>query len=235
VTQHWNDRGTGILRVHSLVCILLSVGWCRFPVVGGRLRRTHGRIDFILADCERDRGRPIEDAPAVLYGPRFYHHRFIGSPKRTCKPLPDLVRHCQCAPANSGEVRLVADRPEDDAWIDLQPCGGLPMLPDRRDRRDTPWLRIERKRAATPSDLRPFSTSLSGRIEILLKFARLPCTRQQAHANTLMKVAEWSKAHAWKCVGAETVPGFESAVCRPLPSYDKVHRDMTAVWRRPRR
>jgi len=52
-----------------------------FPVVGGRLRRTHGRIDFDLADAPEDRRTQIEDALLSYIGQIYRESPIIGSPE----------------------------------------------------------------------------------------------------------------------------------------------------------
>lgn len=114
------DRRHRHMRVHSLLHLLSVV--VPFPVVGGQISATHGRIDFDLADAPEDRDA-IEDALLSYIGQDLpITDHWIT--QEELQAAPDLVKTLSVAPpATAAEVRLVQIG-EDDAWIDLQPCGG---------------------------------------------------------------------------------------------------------------
>ena len=121
VTQKLDwDRRHRHMRVHSLLHLLSVV--VPFPVVGGQISATHGRLDFDLADAPEDRDG-IEDALAsyIAQDLPITDHWIT---QEELQAAPELVKTLSVAPpVTAANVRLVQIG-EGDAWIDLQPCGG---------------------------------------------------------------------------------------------------------------
>jgi len=108
------------MRVHTALHLLSVV--IPFGVTGGQISSTHGRLDFDMPDAPEDRDE-IEEALNVFVA----EDARVSESWMTSAELaaaPHLIKTMAVKPPTSGgDVRLVRIG-EEDAWIDLQPCGG---------------------------------------------------------------------------------------------------------------
>ncbi len=121
VTQEidW-DRRFGHMRVHTALHLLSVV--LPYPVTGGSISPTKGRLDFDMAEAPEDR-----DAIEAALNALVDRDLPVGEDWITEAELdanPGLVKTMSVQPPRgAGRVRLVRIG-EGDHLVDLQPCGG---------------------------------------------------------------------------------------------------------------
>lgn len=114
------ERRHSHMRMHSalhLLCSLIS-----FPVTGGAVGATEGRLDFDISDAGAvDKDELTERLNALVAGDHPISTRWISDEELADNP--GLVRTMRVKPpVGTGRVRLVAIG--ENGSVDLQPCGG---------------------------------------------------------------------------------------------------------------
>jgi misacylated tRNA(Ala) deacylase len=108
------------MRVHTALH-LLSVA-IPFGVTGGSISATHGRLDFDMPEAPQDKDAIAEALAAMVAQDAAVTERWITEAELDANP--DLVKTMSVQPPRgAGRIRLVQIG-DDDALIDLQPCGG---------------------------------------------------------------------------------------------------------------
>jgi misacylated tRNA(Ala) deacylase len=118
-TLDW-DRRHRHMRVHTALH-LLSVA-IPFGVTGGQISASYGRLDFDMPDAPQDR-EAIEEAlnDYVAMDARVSDGWITAA---ELAAAPHLVKTMAVQPPQGADdIRLVRIG-EEDAWLDLQPCGG---------------------------------------------------------------------------------------------------------------
>lgn len=117
-TLDW-ERRFGHMRVHTALH-LLSVA-LPFGVTGGSISATRGRLDFDMPDAP-DKEAVVERLRALIATDAPVTERWITEAELEANP--GLVKTMSVQPPRgAGTIRLVQIG-EDDAVVDLQPCGG---------------------------------------------------------------------------------------------------------------
>lgn len=108
------------MRVHTALHLLSVV--LPFGVTGGQISSGHGRLDLDMPEAPEDRDE-VEEMLNVFVA----EDACVSDGWMTAAELaaaPHLVKTMAVKPpANGKDIRLVRIG-EEDAWIDLQPCGG---------------------------------------------------------------------------------------------------------------
>lgn len=114
------DRRHRHMRLHTALHLLTAV--IPYPVTGGQITASHGRLDFDMPDMTQDRAA-IETA-LNDYVARDVRVSDGWITAQELDANPDLVRTMAVQPPRgAGKIRLVRVGDADDP-IDLQPCGG---------------------------------------------------------------------------------------------------------------
>lgn len=115
----WDSRHK-LMRMHT--CLHLLCALVKFPVTGGQVGETEGRLDFDIEDASSiDKESLTAGLNALIAADHPVTERYITD--QQLEANPGLVRTMAVKPPmGSGQVRLVAIGA--DGAIDLQPCGG---------------------------------------------------------------------------------------------------------------
>lgn len=115
----WTTRHK-LMRMHTALHLLCSL--VPFPVTGGQIGASEGRLDFDIEDASAiDKDTLTEKLNALVAADNPVTTRWISDEELEANP--GLVRTMSVKPPmGSGRVRLVAIG--DDGAVDLQPCGG---------------------------------------------------------------------------------------------------------------
>lgn len=115
----WDARHK-LMRMHT--CLHLLCALVKFPVTGGQVGETEGRLDFDIEDASSvDRDALTAGLNAFVAANHPVTERTITDAELEANP--GLVRTMAVKPPmGSGHVRLVAIGK--NAEVDLQPCGG---------------------------------------------------------------------------------------------------------------
>ena len=108
------------MRLHTALH-LLSVA-LPFGVTGGQISARHGRLDFDMAEAPQDRDGIEETLNGFVARDAPVRERWITEAALDAEPALVKTMSVQ-PPRGAGDIRLVRIG-EDDALIDLQPCGG---------------------------------------------------------------------------------------------------------------
>jgi misacylated tRNA(Ala) deacylase len=119
VVLDWDTRYQH-MRMHTALHLLSSL--VRFPVTGGQIGASEGRLDFDITDADAvDKDKLTADLQALVAADHPVSERWITDDELDANP--GLVRTMSVKPPRgSGRVRLVLIGV--DGAIDLQPCGG---------------------------------------------------------------------------------------------------------------
>jgi misacylated tRNA(Ala) deacylase len=115
----WDSR-LKLMRMHTALHLLCTL--VRFPVTGGQIGASEGRLDFDIEDASQvDKDRLTADLQALVAANHPVTERWITDAELEAQP--HLVRTMSVKPPmGSGRVRLVLIG--DGGTIDMQPCGG---------------------------------------------------------------------------------------------------------------
>lgn len=108
------------MRMHTALHLLCSL--VKFPVTGGQIGSTEGRLDFDISDPSAiEKDRLTEELNVLVTANYAVGERWISDAELEANP--HLVRTMAVKPPmGTGKVRLVVIGP--DGNVDLQPCGG---------------------------------------------------------------------------------------------------------------
>ncbi|EDQ04679.1 Alanine--tRNA ligase [Sulfitobacter indolifex] len=121
VTQELDwDRRHKHMRVHTALHLLSVV--IPYPVTGGQISASHGRLDFNMPDAPQDRGELEEALNYFVSLDARVSEDWITEAELDA--APELVKTMSVAPPRGrGDIRLIRiGEPQEP--IDLQPCGG---------------------------------------------------------------------------------------------------------------
>lgn len=121
VTQELDwDRRHKHMRVHTALHLLSVV--IPYPVTGGQISASHGRLDFNMPDAPQDRGELEEALNYFISLDARVSEDWITEAELDA--APELVKTMSVAPPRGrGDIRLIRiGEPQEP--IDLQPCGG---------------------------------------------------------------------------------------------------------------
>ena len=121
VTQELDwDRRHKHMRVHTALHLLSVV--IPYPVTGGQISASHGRLDFNMPDGPQDRGELEEALNYFISLDARVSEDWITEAELDA--APELVKTMSVAPPRGrGDIRLIRiGEPQEP--IDLQPCGG---------------------------------------------------------------------------------------------------------------
>ena len=111
----WHKR-YGHMRVHS--CLHLLCALLPYPVTGGAIAPTEGRLDFDIPEAGLDKAALTDELNALIARDAPIGVSWISEDELDGRP--ELVRTMAVRPPRgSGSVRLI-----EISGIDLQPCGG---------------------------------------------------------------------------------------------------------------
>lgn len=115
----WDNRHK-LMRMHTGLHLLCSL--VKFPVTGGQVGASEGRLDFDIEDASAiDKDALTAALNALVEADHPVSERFITDAQLEANP--GLVRTMSVKPPmGTGQVRLVAIGTE--GQVDLQPCGG---------------------------------------------------------------------------------------------------------------
>jgi misacylated tRNA(Ala) deacylase len=108
------------MRMHTALHLVCSL--VKFPVTGGQIGATEGRLDFDIEDSGAvDKDKLTADLMALVAANHAVTERWITDAELEANP--GLIRTMSVKPPmGSGKVRLVLIG--DNGAIDMQPCGG---------------------------------------------------------------------------------------------------------------
>lgn len=108
------------MRMHTALHLLCSL--VKFPVTGGQIGTSEGRLDFDISDPSAiEKDRLSEQLNALVAANHPVGERWISDAELEANP--HLVRTMAVKPPmGTGKVRLIVIGP--DGSVDLQPCGG---------------------------------------------------------------------------------------------------------------
>jgi misacylated tRNA(Ala) deacylase len=115
----WETRAK-LMRMHTCLHLLCSL--VKFPVTGGQVGATEGRLDFDIEDASSvDKDKLTADLNALIGADHPVTQRWISDAELEANP--GLVRTMAVKPPmGTGKVRLVVIG--ENGSVDLQPCGG---------------------------------------------------------------------------------------------------------------
>lgn len=115
----WDNRHK-LMRMHTGLHLLCSL--VKFPVTGGQVGASEGRLDFDIEDASAiDKDALTAALNALVEADHAVTERYITDAQLEANP--GLVRTMSVKPpVGTGQVRLVVIGTE--AQVDLQPCGG---------------------------------------------------------------------------------------------------------------
>ena len=114
------DRRYRHMRVHTALHLLSVV--LPFGVTGGQISATRGRLDLDMPEAPEDRDEVEEMLNVFVAEDARVSDGWMSVEELAA--APHLIKTMAVKPpTNSGDIRLVRIG-EEDAWIDLQPCGG---------------------------------------------------------------------------------------------------------------
>ncbi|MFV0298011.1 MAG: alanyl-tRNA editing protein [Hyphomicrobiaceae bacterium] len=115
----WDARHK-YMRMHTALHLLCSL--VKFPVTGGQIGATEGRLDFNIEDASAvDKDQLTAELNRLVREDHPVSERWITDEE--LENNPQLVRTMAVKPPmGSGKVRLVLIG--EDGAVDLQPCGG---------------------------------------------------------------------------------------------------------------
>jgi misacylated tRNA(Ala) deacylase len=114
------DRRLGHMRIHTALHLLSVV--IPLPVTGGAIAADKGRLDFHMPYAPEDKKVLEGQLNALVTRDLPVHIDWITEEELDAKP--DLVKTLSVQPPRgAGQIRLVQIG-EDEARVDLQPCGG---------------------------------------------------------------------------------------------------------------
>lgn len=115
----WDQRAK-LMRMHT--CLHLLCALVKFPVTGGQVGASEGRLDFDIEDASAvDKDKLTADLNALIAADHPVSERWISDAELEANP--QLVRTMAVKPPmGTGRVRLVLIG--EGGSIDMQPCGG---------------------------------------------------------------------------------------------------------------
>lgn len=121
VTQSLDwDRRHKHMRIHTALHLLSVV--VPFGVTGGQISATHGRLDFDMPDAPQDRDALADALNELVASDARVSEEWMTAQDLEAKP--HLIKTMAVQPPKTGgDIRLIRIGSE-DAYIDLQPCGG---------------------------------------------------------------------------------------------------------------
>ena len=115
-TIDW-DRRHNLMRMHTCMHLLSAI--LPYPVTGGSVGNTKGRLDFDIPEATLDKEEIIASLAALIKADHPVSEEWITDAELDAQP--DLVKTMAVKPPRgAGKVRLL--RIGDN--VDLQPCGG---------------------------------------------------------------------------------------------------------------
>ncbi len=116
---NWDQRH-GCMRMHT--CLHLLCALVKFPVTGGKIGTTEGRLDFDISDASAiTKEQLTTDLNALITADHPVSSSWITDEELAAQP--ELVRTMAVQPPQGfGRIRLISIG--DNGAVDLQPCGG---------------------------------------------------------------------------------------------------------------